>query len=304
MELVVALDVGGTTMKSALVTPAGDLVTERRFETLRDEGPDRVVGRILDAIAAMMAAADAPVRGIGVVVPGVVNEDAGVAVRSANLGWRDVPLARHVVDRTDLPFRLGHDVRAGAIAEGRVGAARACGNYLFVPIGTGIGGAFILDGWALRGTHDAAVELGHVPVAGHTRRCGCGRRGCLETVSAASAIAREYRARSGQATASAADVASRAASGEPIAVEVWDTAIDALADGLATAVTLFDPEAIVIGGGLSRAGATLFSPLERRLLDQLTFEQAPQLRCAELQDRSGCVGAALLAWDLVRSGGA
>lgn len=299
MEVVVALDVGGTTIKGALITAAGEVVTERKVPTHRAEGPDRVVGRILETVTSLADAASPTARAIGLAVPGAVDEDAGVALGSANLGWRDVPLRALVEERSDLPVRIAHDIRSGGIAEDRAGAGRTYDSSLFVPIGTGIGGALVLHGEVLRGANHRAAELGHLPVpAGHDI-CGCGRRGCLETVASAAAIARSYAARSGRARVSAAEVAERVRDGDTDAVCVWTTAVDALATVLTIATTLFDPAAIIIGGGLSNAGTTLLAPLADGVRQRLTFERMPALIPAELGDAAGCLGAAMLAWDLL-----
>jgi glucokinase len=300
VDVVVALDVGGTTMKGALVTSDGHLVAERELPTRRDEGPARVVERILDATTALAEAAGPDARAIGLAVPGAVDEEDGVALASANLGWRDVPLRELVRDRSELPVRIAHDIRSGGVAEDRAGAGRPHRSSLFVPIGTGIGGAFVLDGQVLRGANYRAVELGHVPVRAGHRRCGCGRSGCLETVASASAIARAYAERTGDDSATAADVAARVRAGDPDASAVWDVAIDALAGVLVTATTLFDPAVIIVGGGLSNAGETLLAPLGEQLRRGLTFERMPVLAPAELGGAAGCLGAAMLAWDLVR----
>jgi glucokinase len=299
VEQVVALDVGGTSMKGALVDQAGKVAVEQRFDTERHEGPDRVVDRILDAVDSLLTAAATPPAAIGIAIPGTVDEEAGVAVDSANLGWRDIPIADLVAMRTDLPVRIGHDVRCGAIAEDRSGAARGCTSFLFVPVGTGIGGAFVSAGEALRGAHHRAAELGHLQVSSATRRCGCGREGCLETVASASAIARDYGERTQSVDVTAEEVAARVRGGEPAATAVWTTAVEALAEGIAAAITLFDPGRIVIGGGLSAAGPTLVDPLQRALTGRLPLGSLPDLRTAELGDRAGCIGAAFLAWDLV-----
>lgn len=298
---VVALDVGGTTIKCALVRRDGRLVHAERHPTRADSGPDLVVATILEIAGALADKARAeglaPVAA-GVVVPGVVDEDAGVAGWSANLGLRDVPLRDLVSAHLRLPAALGHDVRAGGMAEARLGAGRSSRHVLFVAIGTGIASASIVDGRGYAGAHGAAGELGHVVVRPGGPTCTCGQRGCLETVASASAVARRYAAEAG-VTATAADVAAAVASGDPLAQRVWQEAIEALADGLATAQALFDPEVVVVGGGLAGAGEGLLGPLRPALRARLTFHREPRLVRAALGDEAGCLGAALLALDAV-----
>ncbi|TDC32747.1 ROK family protein [Micromonospora sp. 15K316] len=301
-DVVVALDVGGTGMKCALVRPDGVAVHTERHPTEAARGPAAVVDTILDVAEGLAGKARAdgftPVA-LGVAVPGVVDEARGVAVWSANVGFRDVPLRDLAVARLGLPATLGHDVRAGGIAEARLGAGRGAGHVLFVAIGTGIAAAHVVDGAASLGAHGAAGEFGHILVRPGGPRCGCGRPGCLEAVASASAVARRYAELSGT-PGTAAEVGERAAAGEPAAVRVWRETVEALADGLATAQALFDVATIVVGGGLAQAGARLLDPLRAALHERMTFHRQPRLVAAALGDEAGCLGAALLALDARR----
>jgi glucokinase len=298
---VVALDVGGTTIKCALVRRDGRVAHAERHATGAEGGPEHVVARIVGVAGALAdrARADgfAPVAA-GVVVPGVVEEDGGVAHWSANLGLRGVPLRDLVAAQLGLPTALGHDVRAGGLAEARLGAGQGSRHVLFVAIGTGIAAAAIVDGHGYAGAHGAAGELGHVVVRPGGPACRCGQRGCLEAVASAAAVARRYSATAGT-DATAAEVAAAAAAGDPLAAEVWREAVEALADGLATAQALVDPEVVVIGGGLAGAGDALLAPLRMALRARLTFHREPRLVRAALGDEAGCLGAALLALDTV-----
>ncbi|GLZ61936.1 ROK family protein [Micromonospora sp. NBRC 107095] len=314
-RVVVALDVGGTGMKCAVVRPDGVVVRAERHPTDAARGPAAVVGTILDVAEGLADKARAdgltPIA-VGIAVPGVVDEARGVAVWSANVGFRDVPVRDLAVTRLGLPTALGHDVRAGGLAEARLGAGRGSGHVLFVAIGTGIAAAHVVDGMAAVGAHGAAGEIGHILVRPDGPRCGCGRPGCLEAVASAAAIGRRYAELAGQAAdasvtaaevaeppVTAAEVAQRAATGEPLAGQVWQEAIDALADGLASGQALFDVATIVLGGGLAQAGDRLLTPLRAAMRDRMTFHREPQLVAAALGDEAGCLGAALLALDAV-----
>ncbi|MEU8258728.1 ROK family protein [Micromonospora inaquosa] len=304
-RVVVALDVGGTGMKCALVGPDGVVVRTERHPTDAARGPAAVVDTILDVAAGLADKARAdglsPIA-VGIAVPGVVDEARGVAVWSANVGFRDVPLRDLTVARLGLPTALGHDVRVGGLAEARLGAGRGTGHVLFVAIGTGIAAAHVVDGMAAVGAHGAAGEIGHILVRPDGPRCGCGRPGCLEAVASASAIGRRYAELTGETTdapVTAAEVAERAATGEQLAGQVWREAIAALADGLASGQALFDVATIVLGGGLAQAGDRLLTPLRAALHERMTFHREPQLVAAALGDEAGCLGAALLALDAV-----
>ena len=302
-DVVVALDVGGTAMKCALIGPDGTVRHAERHPTDAGRGPEAVTGTILDVAAGLADRARAegltPVAA-GVAVPGVVDEAAGVAVWSSNVGFRDVPLRDLVSGRLGLPAVIGHDVRVGGVAEARVGAGRGVRHVLFVAIGTGIAAAHVVDGRAYPGAHGAAGELGHVVVRPGGPDCGCGACGCLESLASASAIARRYASlapASGRLTA--AEIAVRAAAGEPLAAEVWRDAVAALADGLVIAQALYDAELVVLGGGLAEAGEALLAPLRDAVARGVTFHHPPRLARAALGDSAGCRGAALLALDAV-----
>ncbi|WP_438486488.1 ROK family protein [Streptomyces sp. S186] len=304
MKHVIALDVGGTGMKAALAGADGTLLYEARRPTGRERGPEAVVETILGFAAELRDLGRERFGGTalaaGLAVPGIVDEATGTAVYAANLGWRDVPLRALLSQRLGgVPVALGHDVRTGGLAEGRIGAGRDADRFLFVPLGTGIAGAIGIGGRIEAGAHGSAGEIGHIVVRPGGPACGCGQRGCLETVASAAAVGRDWAAASGDPRAGAADCAQAVASGDPRAREVWQAAVDALADGLVTGLTLLDPRTLIIGGGLAEAGDTLFAPLRAAVAARVTFQQLPSIVPAALGDAAGCLGAGLLAWDLL-----
>ncbi|MEV1062402.1 ROK family protein [Streptomyces sp. NPDC050263] len=299
MRHVIALDVGGTGMKAALVGADGTLLHRARRATGRERGPDAVVAGILDFAADLhehgVEQFGEPASAAGVAVPGIVDEANGVAAYAANLGWRNVPLRELLTTRLGVPVALGHDVRTGGLAEGRIGAGRGADRFLFVALGTGIAGAI--------GVSDRvdASEIGHIVVRPGGTPCPCGQHGCLERFASAAAVSEAWAAACGDPEADAADCAKAVASGDPNAVRVWQTAVDALADGLVTALTLLDPRTLVIGGGLAEAGETLFTPLREAVRSRVTFQRLPETVPAALGDSAGCLGAGLLAWDLLKT---
>ena len=306
MRHVIALDVGGTGMKAALVGADGALLHRARRATGRERGPEAVVETILDFAADLRAHGaqhlGTPASAVGVAVPGIVDADHGIAAYAANLGWRDVPLRDLLRARlSGTPVALGHDVRTGGLAEGRIGAGRGADRFLFVPLGTGIAGAIGIDGRVEAGAHGNAGEIGHIVVRPGGIPCPCGQRGCLERYASAAAVGQAWAEAAGDPGADAADCAKAVMSGDPNAVRIWREAVDALADGLVTALTLLDPRTIVIGGGLAEAGETLFTPLRDAVRQRVTFQNPPSIVPAALGDTAGCLGAGLLAWDLLNS---
>jgi glucokinase len=301
-DVVVALDLGGTGIKCALVDASGAVRHTERHATGRERGADAVVDRVLDIADRLAATArrdGLTPRAAGLVVPGVVDESTGTAVWSANLGFRSVPVKALLEKRLGLPAALGHDVRGGGLAEARLGAGRGRRHVLVVAIGTGIAAAHVVDGTVLAGAHGAAGEIGHIVVRPDGPPCGCGQRGCLESIASAASVARRYTERTGM-TAGADRVAALAASGDADAAAVWAETVAALADGLLVGLALFDPEVVVVGGGLAEAGDGLLAPLRRALRARLTFHREPELCGAALGNEAGCLGAALLALDSIR----
>lgn len=291
-------------MKAALVGASGELLYQARRATGRERGPDAVVEHILDFAAELRAYGEQhygePASAAGVAVPGIVDAERGIAAYSANLGWRDVPLRDLLAARLGgVPVALGHDVRTGGLAEGRIGAGKGADRFLFVPLGTGIAGAIGIDGRVEAGAHGFAGEIGHVVVRPGGTPCPCGQVGCLERYASAAAVSEAWAAASGDPEADAANCAKAVESGDPRAQAVWQEAVDALADGLVTALTLLDPRTLIIGGGLAEAGETLFTPLRDAVRRRVTFQKLPSIVPAALGDTAGCLGAGLLAWDLL-----
>jgi glucokinase len=297
-QVVVAVDVGGTGIKCALVTAAHKVVHSERHLTGAERGAEAVVRTILDIAAGLADKARAgglvPVAA-GICLPGVVDEARGVVRYAANMGgMRHVPLRDLAADRLGLPVRVGHDVRTGGLAEATLGAGAGYDQVLFIPIGTGIAAAHIVGGKVLAGGHWGAGEIGHIIVRPGGPVCGCGQRGCLEAIASAAAIGRQYSQRTGSA-ASAQEVAAYAVGGDPVAAEVWNEAVAALADALLTAQALYDPSLVVVGGGLAEAGDQLLVPLRAALRERIAFFTEPEIVRARLGDEAGCLGAALLA---------
>ncbi|GCD43720.1 sugar kinase [Streptomyces paromomycinus] len=291
-------------MKAALAGADGTLLHEARRPTGRERGPEAVVASILDFAEELRETGrqqfGSTAAAAGVAVPGIVDDARGIAAYSANLGWRDVPLRTLLSERLGgVPVALGHDVRTGGLAEGRIGAGRGADRFLFVPLGTGIAGAIGIEGRIEAGAHGSAGEIGHIVVRPDGPDCGCGQRGCLETLASAAAVGRAWAEACGDPQATAADAAKAVESGDARAKAVWQDAVDALAAGLVTSLTLLDPHTLIIGGGLAEAGDTLFEPLRAAVRSRVTFQRLPLIVPAALGDAAGCLGAGLLAWDLL-----
>lgn len=300
--LWVGVDIGGTRIKSVLLDAAGNLLTDRTTPTSADLSTHlRVcVEQVLsDTLADAGIGPDQRPSGVGVVVPGVVDDARGMALLSANLGWRDLDLVGALEGLAPV-VAVGHDVRAGLLAEHHWGAAAGVGDVLFVAIGTGLAGATMTGGTLLAPTGWTG-GIGHVRVAGASGICGCGRTGCLETIAAARGITRRWHAAGG--TGDVATLVAAAKAGDERAASIWTDAVEGLAEVLAPVFAATGIPLLLLGGGVSRAGTALLDPLRAALADRLLPPLVPQLRTAGLGERAGALGAARKAMDAAQVGG-
>lgn len=290
---VVAIDLGGTSMKGALVDERGSALARIDAPTPAAEGGAAVLAAVLRLAGELASAAPARVVAAAAVTPGQVH--GGVVKYAANLGgWNDVPLAFELTTALNVPAAVEHDAAGAALAEAEFGADRSS-DCFFVALGTGIGAGHVRDGVVAAGSAGGAGELGHIPVYPDGDRCACGQVGCLETYASAASIARRYTARTGNAVAGSDDVVARLGA-DPDADAVWASAVEALALALATTTLLIDPGVIVLGGGLARAGDALLRPLSERLTARLAWRPPPPIELSVLGTDAGWRGAALLAW--------
>ena len=287
-ELTIGLDVGGTEIKAGLLR-GSEIIATRRWATEREQGPDHAVDQVLLAAKSMSQEFPDAIA-VGVVVPGVVNTTTGVAEYSENIGWKHVPFVRLVNELTGLTVGFGHDVRAGGVAETTYGAGKGFSNSFFMPIGTGIAGAIVLNGELFDDPY--AGEIGHLDVnSGYM--CACGVMGCLESISTGPSILRIFNEKSGSQLTSASQVVEEAKMGNSIAQEVWKQSVEAIGFTLASYINILAPEIIILGGGVSKAGDALLAPIEKYLDTRLTFQRRPKLVVAELGDHAGMIGAGI-----------
>jgi glucokinase len=277
----IGIDVGGTSVKGVRLGADGSIEAVHRLPT---PSPDPTGAGVVETVAEVRDALTTDDQlPVGVAVPGVVDEDNGLAVLSVNLGWSDLPMRDLLVKRLGTEVALSHDVRAGGVAEARTGAAKdATGVVVFVPIGTGIAAAVLIDGKPLV-AGGWAGEIGQLLI---THGEFAGQR--LEEVASARATA----LRAG--VASARDVASAAARGSAASQQVWNETVTVLADALAGLSVTVAPSVIVIGGGLALAGRQLINPLGEELARRLPGLRVPELVPAAHGDAAAAVGAALL----------
>ena len=322
---VLALDIGGTKLAAGVVGPDGDTWSFARCPTGVQDGPDAVLKRLFDLGHAVLGAAgvDATrLSGTGIGCGGPLDATAGVLLAPPHLpGWRDVPVVQRATEVYGLPAVLDNDGTAGAAGEWRFGVGRGSRNLVYLTVSTGIGGGLVIDGRTYRGAAGNGGEPGHVTVrAADDRRChSCGRVGCLEAYASGTSIAERAADAVAQALAAgratvlagrepltAADVSAGARAGDPVAAEVWDETVEILAGGLTSLVNAFEPDLVVLGGGVTRAGELLMAPLRRRVAAQAMGPAASAVRLitASGGDQAGVLGAAAVAFERLTAGGA
>jgi len=291
---VLAVDVGGTTIKAEIVDESGAATASGTVPTPKGAAAlDAVAGLGKQLIATAGGAAGTVAA--GVVLPGIVDPARRMAVYSANIGWSDLDAGDLLERAWGIPVGVDHDVTCAGWAEWVSGAGQGCEDIAFVAIGTGISAAVVSGGRLLRGSGGRQPgEIGHVVVRPDGPMCGCGARGCLEAIASATSIARAYAEATGTAVPGALDV-ERAAAHDDRARKVWDEAVSALADGLTMLTALVAPERIVLGGGLAASGDFLLRPLAPLLAERVLVQPVPTLAQARHGTRAGLAGAALLA---------
>ncbi len=316
------VDLGGTKIQAVVLDEAGAVLGDSRRPTPTEGGPPDVVEAIASALGDAAAAAGiepASLAGVGIGSPGDVDDRAGTVTSARNLpDWEgSFPLASALTERVGAPVYLGNDVNVATMAEYRLGAGRPYSSLLGVFWGTGVGGGVVLDGQLWLGRASAG-ELGHVVVKMGGARCPCGRVGCLEAYAGRGAM--EARARKAVSEGTKTELfkimekrgRGRLTSGvfaraldqdDKLAISLIDRAIEALGNGIASAVNLLDLEAVVIGGGLGvRLGQPYADRIEQAMLPHLFSDyRPPAVVVAELGDLGGAIGAALLVDSVARA---
>ena len=309
------VDLGGTSIHAAAVRQ-GHVLSEIGAKTPRDASPADVLGLIADLVEELRdgLGRDAPLQGVCVGAPGAVDSEAGVVRNAPNLGWSNVRVARDLSGLLQLPVVVENDVTIGAIGEHRYGAGRGSSSLVAIFVGTGVGGAILLDGTPVRGFRGAAGELGHLIAVPDGRICGCGRAGCFEAYASRTAMEEILmeRVREGRPSVvpgimqekektrmSSSVVEAALDEGDPLMTEVLAEVQSHLASLVANVVNTLDPEVVVFGGGLvARLGDRFVDPIAREARRGfLQQEGAEEIRVVPgtLGDQAGTIGAAGVA---------
>jgi glucokinase len=310
------VDLGGSSIKTGLVTDGGEVVHRHSAPTCGEEGPERVAGRICRAVRDCIAGAglepDA-VGGLAVGSPGTLDLEEGVVLLAPNLpGWRDVPLRRMIEQDLGMPCVLENDANAAALGEHWLGAGRGHSSLVLLTLGTGIGSGIVLDGRVWHGANGVAGEMGHVSINPDGPLCGCGNRGCFETYASATAMVRRMR----EAIEAGAQTCLAARADELSAEMIHQAALDGdaaarqnieatgryLGLGVSNIMHLLNPSVVAFSGGVTAAGEMLMRPVraEVRWRTLEASRRDVKLCFAQLPADAGIIGAARCA--MLRAG--
>ncbi|MDE2846723.1 MAG: ROK family protein [Gemmatimonadota bacterium] len=309
-DLVIGVDLGGTNVNSAVVDDGGR-ISHRAWQSISGS---RTAGEVIDRLAAcvettMDSCGRDRVAGVGVGTPGLIPEGSGTVVYAPNVPeWVDLPLQSLLRERLELPVAIENDANAAAIGEHWVGGAAGYANIICITLGTGVGGAIIMNNEVWRGSNGAGGEIGHMTVVENGRMCGCGAPGCLEAYASATAIAEQAREllRGGRTSVltelaggdpgriDAAMIAEAADRGDETARAVMHRSATLLGTAVSSLTNLLNPEMIVIGGGVIKAGDLIFGPVRAEVARRAYKWSAGILEIvpAKLGDDAGIIGAA------------
>ncbi len=317
MSYAIGIDLGGTKVAAGVMDYNGRIYGKGHRATEVQRGSAIVVDNLLLAVRDAVNRSPRRVRekigGVGVGAPGLVDASSGTVLLAPNLRWENVALGTILSEHLRLPVRVDNDANCAALGEQWAGAARGKRHVVMVTLGTGVGGGLIIDGRIYRGAFGLAGELGHIPVDDSGPRCGCGRHGCLEVYSSASAVAargreavaqgrgnsiRDHAHHTYRGKVDARSVLAAAQSGDPTASGILSDAARRLGCVLAGVVNALNPEMIVVGGSLARAGDLLLDPIRAEVACRALGGPARQVDIvgARLGNEAGLVGAATLIW--------
>ncbi len=308
--IYVGIDLGGMSAKSGVFRD-GELILKERVDTDPADGAKGVaekLGALAKSVVAHAGLSFNDVQAIGIGSPGVIDSESGVVAKWGNYDWQQVPLARAVADITQKPVYLTNDANAAALGEAKFGVGAKYRDCLLITLGTGVGGGIVLGGKLFEGFRSAGAEVGHMVIHTDGRECGCGRRGCFEQYSSATALIRDTREAmerdkdsllwqlaGGSLQKVDGSTAFKAArSGDETAKRVVEDYIAYLAEGIANLVNIFRPQAVMLGGGVSNEGEALLVPL-KEAVDRLIYvnsDYAPlEILRAKLGNDAGIYGA-------------
>ncbi|MBS5927105.1 MAG: ROK family protein [Clostridium sp.] len=308
-KYVIGVDLGGTKISTAISTIEGNILANVVLPTKAEEGETAVLGRIVQSIDEVIVGSSTSIdeiEAIGIGSPGPLDAKKGIIITTPNLPFKDYNLVQPLKEKYNIPVYLDNDANAAAIGEYMFGAGKGKDSIVYFTVSTGVGGGAVLDGKVYRGHTSNALEIGHTTVDPNGPRCNCGNLGCLEAISSGTAIARKGKeavstnvetSLKKYDTVTSYEVFKEAEAGDEVAKDIIDNALTYLGIGVANAIATFDPEMIIIGGGVSKAGDIVFNTV-KKVVNKRCFKsmaESCEIVPAGLGSDAGVVGAVALA---------
>ncbi|MBU0630842.1 MAG: ROK family protein [Candidatus Margulisbacteria bacterium] len=288
--MFIGVDLGGTKIAAALVSATGKIVTDVNIPTEASKGKTHVLGAINKAIRHLIQTSPEPVKAIGLGVPGPILYEKGIVIGPPNLpGWKQVNLKKILEKEFSRPVFIDNDANCAALAEARFGAGVGRRHFIYITVSTGIGGGIIINGQLYRGANGSAGEFGHMIIDSQGFTCGCGNVGCFEAMASGTAV----RKRAGMDGASV-ELAAR--QGDKKALAVINETAHYLAIGISNLVNIFNPELVILGGGVSKMRELLLNPVRKEFKKYALYLPAKSVKIvrAKLGTNAGILGAAAL----------
>lgn len=317
-DYLIGIDLGGTNLPCGIVTPDAKVIARHEEPTRAEEGVEAVIERMAKGVRMLLETsgiAPSEILAVGVGAPGPLDGMRGIVLEAPNLGWKNVPLSSILRKKTGFRIVLENDANAAGYGEFWAGAGRGCQHMVMMTLGTGIGGAIILDGKLHRGPDWTAGEIGHVVIADGGRPCACGGYGCIEAYASATSTVKRFReqlalgwesslSKRDPNTITCADIFHAAKEGDNLAYHIVAETGRYLGLMAANMANLLNPERCIFSGGMIKAGAILFDAI-REACQRHAFKapaQRLQILPAELGDDAGIIGAAGVALEAVKKG--
>ena len=310
----IGIDIGGTDIKGAILDEDGHFIAKQKVACEANRGSEHVVNNVADLIDSLLQEAGLTLEdteGIGMGIPGIVDNQNGRVAYSNNLRWKNVPIVQMLKDRFNTTIRITNDANAAGMGEVRFGAGKQYSDAILITLGTGLGGGVVIGGKLFEGNGSAGAELGHTVIQMEGELCTCGRKGCLEAYASATALIREAKKAAmahpesemwkhlpnGDIEKMNGRIPFDCRQTDPVAAQVVENYITYLAEGLANMANIFRPQAILLGGGISNAGDALLVPLRKKVEERIfggDLGPKVELAIATLCNDAGVCGAAAL----------
>ncbi|MCB2288058.1 ROK family protein [Clostridium algidicarnis] len=308
-EYFIGIDLGGTKIAGVITDLKGNIIKENIIKTMAEYGDKAIVLRIINLIEDLIISSGKTledIRAVGIGSPGPLDPKRGIIITTPNLPFENFDIITPIKEKFNVPVFLDNDANVAVIGEYTLGAGKNTKNMVYITVSTGIGGGAIINGKIYRGNTFNALEIGHMTLLPDGPKCNCGNYGCFEALASGTAISKraEEAVESGRDTSllnyfkiTSYEVFKEAEKGDSVSRHIIDSSLEYLGIGIANIITLFDPEVIILGGGVMKAGQIIFDRI-KEVVDQRCFKNmasACKIVPSALGEKSGVIGAIALA---------